>query len=141
MLSKISDFFVYCYSESCFLLFFYNNHTHRATKARSTRPQKRHFKHMYFNFCFLRDTFYKIIVLKQAISSSIIALYSQKHKMLWLSLPYTTNLQYCSMFFLFFFHICSNSNCCFCVQLVKQLFFYIYKEVSGAFSNIAYFFE
>ena len=103
--------------------------------------KNRHFKHMYFNFCFLRDTFYKIIVLKQAISSSIIALYSQKHKMLWLSLPYTTNLQYCSMFFVFFFHICSNSNCCFCVQLVKQLFFYIYKEVSGAFSNIAYFFE
>ena len=27
----------------------------------------------------------------------------------------------------------------FCVQLVKKLFFYIYKEVSGAFSGIAYF--
>ena len=29
----------------------------------------------------------------------------------------------------------------FCVQLVKYLFLYIYKEVSGAFSGIAYFFN
>ena len=29
----------------------------------------------------------------------------------------------------------------FCVQLVKQLFLYIYKEVSGAFSGNAYFFN
>ena len=62
---------------------------------------------------------FKIIVLKQAIknSSSVVALFSQRRKILRLSMPYTTHLQYCKICFFFIF--VAIAVAVFCVQLVK----------------------
>ena len=68
MLSKISASLFKATMNGCFLLFFYNNQTHRTTKAHSARSQKQALQtRVLQKLCFLRRMFFKIIVLKQAI--------------------------------------------------------------------------
>ena len=82
--------FSYDYSEWLFSFIFL---THRATKLSQRGHKNRHFKHMYFNFVFCEIGFLKKLFWNRPLK--IVALFSQKHKILWLPVPYTTHLQYC----------------------------------------------
>ena len=102
MLSKISGFLFVATVNDCFLLFFYNNDTQcdKGSVSKATKTGT-------LNICtltlFSAKYVFKIIVLKQAIknSSSVVALYSQRRKILRLSVAYTTHLQYCKICFFF----------------------------------------
>ena len=85
--------------------------------------------------------FLKIIVLKQAIKKQqlcIVALIVKDTK--FLDFQFCIPPTYNTAKYVFFVFV-AIAIAVFCVQLVKQIFLYIYKEVSGAFSGAAYFFN
>ena len=117
----------------CFFIFsIITKHTERQRLSQRIH-KNRHFKRVCFNFVFC-EMFLKIIVLKKTIKKQ--QLYIIKDTNFQFLLPPTYNTANFS-----FFIFVAIAIAVFCVQLVNQLFLYIYNKVSGAFSGIAYFFN
>ena len=113
MLSKISGFLIMATVSGCFLLFFYNNQTHRTIKAQSRGHKNRHFKHMYLNFVFCEISFER--PLKN--SSSIVTLIVKDTK--FLDFQFFIPPTYNTAKYVFFCIFVAIAIAVFCVQQVK----------------------